>query len=196
MKRKALLLTTGCTTKMMESWTARGLSPLSSVDGNWNDYQQDDGITLRLMVMAAKGTDVNSASKLASAALRKLYPVHPLFYTDGVELWAALVHYDWPDAPEEWDARTVIAGRWCDLQEQAENFVAGIDEGAKVNSIYAVSVTKAALDFYHEAKELGLAEGEGFPAVPFDLTGFPDWFVDCETRRREVVFSKRESEAE
>lgn len=192
MKRKALLIVADCSVKAFEGWASRGHLPFAKEGKNWSDYSLDNAIELKLMVDAAKGTDVESAGVLASQALHKLHPIHPLYYTDNQELWVALVRYDWPDAPEDFDARTVVAGRWEEIEEKAQMFVRDISPDAAVVSIYAVSATRSATKAWEEAHELGLPEGDAsYLSIPEDLAHFPEWFRACEMKRREVVFGTK-----
>ncbi|WP_406736444.1 hypothetical protein [Thioclava sp. GXIMD4215] len=187
MKRKALLMCASCTVKTLESYTARGISPIHIEDRNWNDYTLEQALQLRLMVQAAKSMDNDSAGLLARRAVDMLYPFTPFTYT-GQDMFVALVRYDWPSAPEGWDCRQVVAGRWEDLHTKAQEFVTSLDDGATLRSIEAYCVTDLAKEVWEEAHELGLPEGEAWPAaVSEDLTGYPEWFKEHEIARRKSI---------
>lgn len=140
------------------------------------------------MQHAFKGTDLESASMIARRALDAIYPLTPFPYTGNEGLWAALVRYDWLDAPEGWDCRQIVAGRMQDLQAKADEFVSDLDASATLISIYAIPMASIARHVWAEARDLGLPEGESWPVTtPEDLTGFPDWFKEAEQERRAIV---------
>lgn len=195
MKRKALLLISASTPKFFETCSARGFLPFTIGERNWSDYTLENAFQLRLLEHAFKGTDLDSAALIARRALDAIHPLSPFSYTDGEGLWVALVRYEWPDAPEGWDLRHVIAGRMQDLQSKADEFINDLDVSAKLVSIYAIPVTPIARHVWEEARELGLPEGESWPATtPEDLTGFPEWFKEMELARRSVVFGTGKGE--
>lgn len=195
MKRKALLMIADSTAKFFETCSARGFLPFTIEERQWSDYTIENAVQLRLLEHAFKGTDLDSAAMIARSALGALYPLTPFSYTGGEGSWVALVRYEWPDAPEGWDCRHVIAGRMQDLQAKADEFVSDLDVSAKLVSIYAIPLDPIARHVWEEARELGLPEGENWPATtPEDLTGFPDWFKEIERARRSVVFGLGESE--
>lgn len=196
MKRKALLAITGCTAKAFETYSARGFLPFGIQDARWSEYTLEDAFLLRLLMDAASGTDQDSAALLARGALDKMSPITPFSYTGDQEMWAALIRYDWPNAPEGWDQRHVVAGRWQDIEAQAKHLTTELAPGARVLSIQAVSATKIAHHVFRAAREFGLPEGEHPHAVPEDLTGYPEWFKEAEMARRRVVFGISEDRAE
>lgn len=187
MKRKALLAITGCSAKAFETFTARNINPVLVREDRWSDYGLEDAFALQLMLDASKDTDQGSAYFLARQALDKLRPIDPFAYTGGEEMWVALVRYDWPDAPEGWDCRTVVAGRWTDLRDQAKNFVRDLGSSARASIVMAMSATEIAQRVFREARDLGLPEGDNVHSVPDDLTGYPEWFKEDELRRRELL---------
>ena len=194
MKRKALLIVADCTAKFFETCSARGFNPVTITDRAWSDYSLNDAFELRLLQQAFKGTDLDSAALIARRALDAISPMSPFAYTDGEELWVALVRYDWADAPEEWDCRQVIGGRLQDIHVKAEEFVKGLDAAAKVTSVYLIHMTKIAQHVWKEARDLGLPEGDEYPVIPEDLTGYPKWFQEVERARRAVAFDTGEAE--
>lgn len=187
MKRKALLLATTCTARAFETYSARDFLPFVIEDARWSEYTLQNAIELKILMDAAACMDQNSAAFLARQAFDKLYPINPLFPTNGNEMWVALVRYDWADAPEEWDARTVVAGRWQDIEAEAQSFAQGFDGKCKIVSIQAISASNVAEEVWLEVRDLGLPEGEELPAVPHDLTGFPEWFIEGESARRRII---------
>lgn len=187
MKRKALLLSTNCTAKAFETYSARDFLPFVIEDARWSEYSLQDAIELKILMDAAAFMDQKSAAYLARQAFDKLHPIHPLFPTDGHELWVALVRYDWAEAPEDWEGRTVIAGRWQDIYADAQTFVQGFNGKCKILSIQAISASKIAVEVWQEVREIGLPEGDEIPGVPEDLTGFPEWFIEVENARRRVM---------
>jgi len=196
MKRKALLLATTCTAKAFETYSARDFLPFVIEDARWSEYTLQNAIELKILMVAAACMDQNSAAFLARQAFDKLHPIHPLFHTNGQEMWVALVRYDWAEAPEDWNARTVVAGRWQDLSAQAQAFVQGFDGKCQVVSIQAISASKIAVEVWEDLREIGLPEGEELPGVPQDLTGFPEWFIETETARRYVISNDWKPETE
>lgn len=189
MKRQALLAITGCTAKAFEIWSARDLLPFAIPSGRWSDYTLDDALALALMLQAAKMTDLAAASRLAAGALPALHPLDPFAFCGSQELFAALIRYDWPDKPKGWDARTVVAGRWQDIEPLARERIADIAPDVRLVGILAVPVKRVAERLLSAAQELGLPEGE-VRAVPEDLTGYPAWFVAEETARRALLFTR------
>lgn len=187
MKRKALLTITGCTARTFETLSTRNLNPVSPADTRWSDYTIEDAFALQLMLDASKVTDQGSAHFLAARALEKLHPIDPFSVTGDEEMWVALVRYDWPDAPEGWDSREVVAGRWIDLRDQAKSIARNLDSKAKASVVMALSATDIAHRVFREARELGLPEGEKLHPVPEDLTGYPQWFQEAEQRRRDLA---------
>lgn len=183
MKRKALLAITDCTAKAFETYSSRGFLPFVIEDSRWSDYTLDQAFMLRLLKIAAEGTDLDSAALMARNSLYQLKPMDPFAWTGGAELWVGLVRYDWPDAPEGWDCRKVVAGRWEDLPHKAAEFCQTLAPGVKVISIYALSAFKIAHEVLREAREFGLPEGE-IRQVPTDLTGYPEWFKVAEAERQ------------
>jgi len=196
MKRKALLLATTCTAKAFETFSARSFLPFVIEDARWSEYTLQNAIELKYLMVGAACMDQNSAAFLARQAFEKLYPIHPLFPTNGQEMWVALLRYDWAEAPEDWDARTVVAGRWQDLDAAAQKFVQGFGGKCQVVSIQAISASKIAAEVWQEVREIGLPEGEELPGVPHDLTGFPEWFIEGENARRHVISNDWKPEAE
>lgn len=189
MKRKALLLTSGFTVKQFEGCAARDDLPFSIGRDRWSDYSIEQAVQLRIMKLAADGMDNTNAALLARGAFDKLWPLSPFAYTDGEDLWVGLVRYEWSNAPEGWDCRAVIAGRWSDLSVEAAQYLSGFEGGAELVSITAISASKAARDVWTEARELGLPEGDQWPkCVSENLDGYPEWFQEIERARREVVF--------
>ena len=102
-------------------------------------------------------------------------------------IWVAIVSYHWPEAPQDWVQKTVVAGRWSDIETKAKIFVAGLASDAAITGVFAVSAKNIANHVLTEARDFGLAEGE-VQSVPDDLTGYPDWFQDIEGKRR-ALFS-------
>lgn len=194
MKRKALLAITGCTAKQFETFSARGFLPFAIEDARWSDYTLNHAFQLRMLLDGISGTDQDSAALLARDALSKLHPITPFSYTGDQEMWAALVRYYWPGAPEGWDCRAVVAGRWQDIEANANAHISGLAADARITSIQAVSVTKIAHHVWREARDFGLPEGEQAQPIPEDLTGYPDWFKEAEIARRRVVFGGNEAE--
>lgn len=186
MKRKALLTITGCAYKAFDNFSQREFIPFPISAPSWSDYTIENAFSLKVLLVAASGTDANSASYLASRALDALHPIDPFAYSGDDELWVALVRYDWPDAPEDWDKRTVVAGRWCDIADKAKVFLSDFPPNAHVTGIQAVSATGIARDVFTEARDRGLPEGE-VHSVPEDLTGYPEWFKDAELKRRALM---------
>ena len=186
MKRKALLAITECTPKAFETFSARGFLPFVIEDGNWSDYTIYNAFSLKALTEAAACTSLSNAAFLAACALDALAPMDPFGFTDANEMWVALIHYHWPDAPEGWDCREVVAGRWCDLDTQAKSLLAERAPGAAVTAMLTVSATKIANTLLREARDFGLPEGE-IPAIPENLTGYPKWFVEAETARRNLL---------
>lgn len=187
MKRKALLAITGCTAKAFETFAFRDFLPFVIEDRAWSDYTIENAFSLKVLMDAAQNTDHASASVLARRALDKLRPLDPFAWSGDEELWVALIRYDWPDAPEDWDCREVVAGRWIDIQAAASRLVTEQAPGARIVGILSLSATKIAKAVLEEAREFGLPEGE-VHGVPEDLTGYPDWFKAKEEERRAVVF--------
>jgi hypothetical protein len=189
MKRQALLAITGCTAKAFEIWSSRDLLPFGIPSGRWSDYSMGDALALALMLEAAEMTDLDTASKLAAGALPALHPLDPFAFCGSQELFAALIRYDWPDKPKVWDARTVVAGRWQDIEPLARERIADIAPDVRLVGMLTVPVKRIAERLFSAAQELGLPEGE-VRAVPEDLTGYPDWFVQEEKARRVLLFTR------
>lgn len=193
MKRKALLAIAGCPAKTFETLSARNLNPVTIGEDRWSDYDMKDALTLRIHMQAMAGTDHESAMKIAGGALGGLKGINPFGPTGDYEMWAALVRYHWASAPDDWDGRTVICGRWQDIEAKAKDFVADLGGDARIVSIQAISITQAANHVLTEAWEFGLPEADDpqLMAVDQDLEGFPDWFKAAEARRRALLFSGR-----
>jgi hypothetical protein len=184
MKRKPLLAITGCTAKAFETYSSRNFLPIAIGDARWSDYTLEDAFALKVLVHAAKATDLASASVLASGAWNALKYLNPFAFTNAEEIWLGLVRYDWPDAPQGWIKKGVVAGRWCDIQPKADEYVNSQSGTAKRIDIYAVSASDIAKHVYEEAKAFGLTEAV-VPAIPEDLTGYPDWLKTAELARRD-----------
>ncbi len=186
MKRKAMLAITGCTAKAFETYSARGKLPFVVPSDRWSEYSIQDAFKLKVLMQAAELTDLSTAEKLASAVLHQLHPLDPFAFCGDQELWVALIRYDWPEKPEDWDAQTIIAGRWQDIQTMAADRVANVAPNVRITGTLAVPVKRIADCLLTEARDFGLPEGE-VHSVPEDLTGFPDWFVVEETARRQLL---------
>lgn len=193
MKRKALLTITGCTSKAFETYSFRGFLPFGIEDQNWSDYSIENAFSLKVLLDAAETTNLASASVLARAALDAMAPVDPFAFAGDEELWVALISYEWPEAPEGWDCRHVVAGRWCDVEGAARRLVTENAPGARVTGILSLSATEIAKSVLKEARDLGLPEG-AVHGVPDDLTGYPDWFKAAELARRELLFKPEAKE--
>jgi hypothetical protein len=189
MKRKALLLLADCTAKFFETCSARDFLPFAIGERQWSDYTLENAFQLRLLQLAFKGTDLDSAAMIARRAVDALYPLNPFSYTEDEGLWVALIRYEWPEAPEGWDMRQVVAGRMQDVHAKADEFVQDLGGGAKLVSIYAIPLKPIAHQVFGEARDLGIPEGEAWPQPPQDLTGFPEWFTALETSRRSLISS-------
>lgn len=187
MKRKAMLAITDFPARQYEVYSSRGLIPVQVDEGRWTEYTLDDALMLRLMLNASTSISLENASFLARKALHALYPVNPFGFTNAEELWAALVVYDWPDAPEEWDCREVVAGRWQDIPGEIEKRVTHRMPGARVQIILTLSVSKAAQDVFTAAKDLGLPEADFAAPMPEDMTHYPEWLQKAEADRRDLL---------
>ncbi|WP_185802983.1 hypothetical protein [Pontivivens nitratireducens] len=186
MKRKALLEIAGCTVKMFESYTARGFLPFEIQD-RWTDYDLSDAVRLAVMVEAAKVCDVAGASQIAGNLNSALDGIDPLFVMEE-SVFVALVKYDWSEAPAaDWKGRTIVGGRWADLNAKATAFVSSFDGKGSLRSIYAVNVSEIASKTFEAGRELGVLDFSDLPNCPRDLTGFPDWFAENERARRKVM---------
>jgi hypothetical protein len=193
MKRKALLNITDCTAKKFETYAFRDHSPFQIEDGNWSDYQIEDAFALKVLMDAADSTDLSSASLLARLALGALHPIDPFAYCEQ-ELWIALVRYDWPDAPEGWDCRHVVAGRWADVELAANTWLLQRAPSARITGILTISATKIANTLLKEARDLGIPEGL-VHGVPENLSGYPEWYKVGEMTRRALLFQKAGGES-
>lgn len=193
MKRKALLAITGCTPKAFETYSFRGFLPFVIEDRNWSNYTIYNAFSLKVLLDAAASTDLDSAAVLAKGALDALHPINPFAYSGEEDVHVALIRYDWPEAPEDWDCRTVVAGRWGDIEDKARKFVAELAPRAHVISVMAISATKIARSLLAEARDFGMPEGE-VHQVPEDLTGYPEWFQKAETSRRAMLANWGKSE--
>jgi hypothetical protein len=188
MKRKPLLAITGCTAKAFETYSSRNFLPIAIGDARWSDYTLKDAFALKVLVHAAKATDLASASVLASGAWNALKYLNPFAFTDAEEIWLGLVRYDWPDAPQGWIKKGVVAGRWCDIQPKADEYVNDLDKTAKITSILLVSASKIADGVFEEARQFAPDEAHPDAAIikmPEDLTGYPDWLKTAELGRRD-----------
>lgn len=186
MKRKALLAITGCTPKSFETYSQRGRLPFAIPSDRWSEYTMTDALELKILMRAAELTDLDNASKLARSALDKISPLNPFSYCGDEELFAALVRYDWPEKPEDWEERTVVGGRWQDIEAETRQFITEFLPGARLTGTLIVPVKQIADELLIEAHEFGLPEAAVQP-VPEDLTGFPDWFVEKEQARRAML---------
>ncbi len=186
MKRKALLAITGCTPKSFETYSARDNLPFAISSNRWSEYSIEDAFKLKLLIQAAELTNLDTASKLASAALDELHPLDPFAFCGDQELYVALIRYDWPDKFPDWDAWTVVAGRWQDIEAKASERVADIARGVRLIGTLALPIKPIAKELLTEARAFGLPEGE-VHSVPEDLTGYPDWFVAEEQARRAML---------
>lgn len=186
MKRKALLAITGCTKQRFDTYLHREMIPFQVNSGSWTEYTIEDAFQLKLLIQATEITDVDTASKLAVGALHQLYPLDPFAFSGDQELFVALIRYTWPDQPEDWDGRTVVAGRWQDIDAKARERIEGIAPGVMIAGILALPVKQIALDVQSKAQDYELPEGEPH-SVPEDLTGFPEWFKVAEHARRELL---------
>lgn len=193
MKRKALLIITGCTSKAFETYSFRDFLPFAIEERNWSDYSIFNAFSLKVLTDAAENTDLASASVLAKGALNALRPFNPFAYHGDENLWVALIRYEWPDAPEGWDCRHVVAGRWRDIETEAQKLTSEIAPGARVTGILSLSATKIAHQLLNEARDLGIPEGE-VHGVPEDLEGYPEWFKVEETARRDLLKNWAKSE--
>lgn len=189
MKRKALLAITGCSAKAFETYAARDKMPFSLSADRWSDYDLDHALALSVMMRAAELVDLDSASLLARNTRPQLHPLNVFSFTGEQPLYAALVRYSWSDMPADWDGRTVVAGRWQELQALARERVAGLASGVVMSGMVAVPVSEIADRLLIKAREFGLPEGE-IQAVPEDLSGFPEWFVKEERARRDLLLGR------
>ena len=187
MKRKALLNIADFSPRKFEVYSSRGLLPVDLEDNRWTDYTLDDAFKMRLLAEVSELTSLENGAFLARRALDALYPLNPMGWTGDEELWVALVAYAWPDAPELWDCRQVVGGRWQDLQGQIADKITDRAPGATITGILTVSATRIGRHVWAEAHQLGLPEGQMPPAIPFDLTGFPEWFATAERNRRQLL---------
>lgn len=159
MKRKALLAITGCRPERFDTYLHRDNLPFAVSSGAWTDYTLENALELKLLMTAAQLTDVDSASKLARAAFHQLYPLDPFAFCGDQELFVALIRYDWPDKPDDWDGRTVVAGRWQDVDVKARDRIDGIAPNVCITGILALPVKRIAADLQKEASDFGLPEG-------------------------------------
>lgn len=192
MKRKALLAITGCTPKTFETYSARDKLPFMIPSERWSEYSIEDAFALKLLMKAAELTDLDTASKLASAALCQLRPLDPFAFCGDQELFVALIRYDWPDKPDDWDARTVVAGRWQDIEGKVRDRIADIAPSVHLIGMLTLPIKRIADELLVEAEELGLLEGE-MHSVPEDLTDYPDWFKEIEFARRRLIFGQNKA---
>jgi len=163
-----------------------GMSSLGEVSDR---YTLQDALKLRLLSEAAQTIPITLAKQLASSALARLYPLDPFAYTSDESLFALLIHFDWPDRPEEITGRDVVAGRWQDIQGQTELRRGFWSDSAYVKSTLTLNVTAAAQRVLAIADELGLAEATTIPPIPENVSHYPDWFQTAEAARR-ALFSR------
>ena len=189
MKRGAMLTITDVKTPRFDTYGARGNLPFHSADDrNFRGYSLDDAIKLAVLRTAGESTDVASAAELARRCLDCLAPVHPLNFTDGQDMFAALVRLEWETTPEGHNGLEVVAGRWCDLPDMiAKRIVFWGADGAA--SALVVSLSQIAKGVFQRARDLGLPEGDHLPPVPKNLDGFPAWFIKAETARRDLFLN-------
>lgn len=196
MRRKALLAVTNCTAKMLETYAQRDLLPFDVPESGWSDYSMSDALALALMIDAANVTDLASARFLASRALDAVHPVNPFGFTNAETLYAALVGLDWPDRTDDdlMYGQIVVGGRYGDIPAQvARTLEKRYPEATTVKSMLLVDITATATRLLREGQELGVSEAV-VPAMPADLTGYPDWLRDAETDRRAVDSGWSEAE--
>ena len=187
MKRKALLTIADFSARKFEIYSSRGLLPVVITDQGHSNYSLADAFALRLLSEVGEVTSLENAAHFARKALDALRPINPMSFTNAEEMVVALVFYAWPDAPEGWDCRAVIGGRWQDLQGQIAEKILDPMPGAYVTAMLTVSASRIGRHVYQEARDFGLPEGEMPPAIPEDLTGYPEWFKTAERARRQLA---------
>jgi hypothetical protein len=176
-KRKGLLLVTGCAEKRFDTLNNREQLPFSTGAGRWADYSLDDAFRLRVMLTAVDqaGLNLENGLYLAVSGVGKL-SMHPLNYPESYgAMWVAVCTVTEPD-PEvkETHWRFAVAGRQEDLAGLAAAHIDRNHLGSKLVAMVAVNASEAALHVRDAARDIGLPESDDYSPV-WENWQWPSW---------------------
>ena len=168
MKRKGLLLVSGCHEKRFESLAARNQLPFPPPEGKWNDYSLKDAFELHLMLVGLDtwGASVDLAMSLF-AGIDKM-EAHPLNHMLGeADQWVGVGVVDDPlfkeDGSVDLYPRIYFAGPLEDLPARIAAAHAKCD--GRLRSLVMVNATDSARIVRERAREIGLPEGDDFQTI-------------------------------
>lgn len=172
MRRKGLLLVSGCGEKRFENLAARNQLPFPSPEGKWNDYTLQQAYDLQLMLtgMDTWGASIELAQYVLNG-LRKM-PAHPLNHPLGEpDVWVGAAVVDDPvlkdDGSIDFYPQFTFAGRLEEVSAAVSPERSGWQ--ARLRSIVLLNATHSARVVRERAREIGLPEGDDFgPVWPND----------------------------
>lgn len=174
MKRKGLLLVSGCGEKRFESLASRNQLPFPTPEGKWNEYTLQQAFDLQLMLAGVDtwGASIDLALYLLNG-LRKM-TLHPLNHPLGeADVWVGAAVVDDPvlkhDGSIDFYPQFTFAGRLDEVSGAVSPKRSGWQ--GRLRSIVLLNATHSARVVRERAREIGLPEGDDFrPVWPSDQT--------------------------
>ena len=168
MKRKGLLLTSGCKEARFDNLIARNQLPFPNPESRWSDYTLDEAFRLHLFltILDQAGAGIELANYLVGNGLMH-FATHPLNHpVQGPEVWIAAGMVPEPDpAIEQSHWKFHVAGSLEDMSAKVRDQVERHWQGRSVSALVCANVSASARAVRQAALEIGLPEGVDFSPV-------------------------------